>query len=68
MPLEPGASEAVISHNIREMRAAGHSEAQSVAAAEHTADKYRHDRLDAILTACDGLAKRWDAFATGTTV
>lgn len=41
MPLEPGDSQKVISENIGEMRHAGHSEKQSVAAAEHNADKYR---------------------------
>jgi hypothetical protein len=37
MPLEKGNSEKVISHNIEEMQAHGHSHEQSVAAALHTA-------------------------------
>jgi hypothetical protein len=37
MPLEKGTSKEVISHNIEEMRAHGHSHEQSVAAALHTA-------------------------------
>jgi hypothetical protein len=37
MPLEKGDSKEVISTNIREMKAAGHSQKQSVAAALHTA-------------------------------
>jgi len=37
MPLHQGSSEAVIAENIEELRAAGHSEAQSVAIAEHEA-------------------------------
>jgi hypothetical protein len=41
MPLKPGASPATIGQNIREMRAAGHPEDQSVAAAEREADQAR---------------------------
>jgi hypothetical protein len=65
MPLEPGAGEATIQHNIREMRAAGHPEAQAVAAAEREAHDVAldGDRLDAVLTAIDGLSKRMDAMA-----
>ena len=37
MPLVKGKSKAVISKNIKEMEEAGHSHAQSVAAALHTA-------------------------------
>lgn len=37
MPLETGSSNAVISHNVRELVAAGHPQAQAVAAALHTA-------------------------------
>lgn len=62
MPLEAGSSEAVISHNIREMRAAGHPEAQAVAAAEHKAhDALDCDRLDAILKYCVRLDARMRA-------
>jgi hypothetical protein len=39
MPLLKGHSKGIISENIREMRAAGHPEAQAVAAALHNADK-----------------------------
>ncbi len=39
MPLKKGKSKKVISENIREMRAAGHPEAQSVAAALSQARK-----------------------------
>lgn len=66
MPLEPGASEAVISHNIKEMREAGHPERVAVAAAEHSADKYRSDgmdieKLDAVLDAVSKMDARLDA-------
>jgi hypothetical protein len=37
MPLKKGSSEKVISENIREMRHAGHSQKQSVAAAMRSA-------------------------------
>ena len=40
MPLRSGSSQSVISDNIREMRAAGHPEAQAVAAALHNADRH----------------------------
>jgi len=39
MPLHRGKSEKVVGGNIREMRAAGHPEAQAVAAAERMKDK-----------------------------
>ena len=39
MPLEPGSSQAVISHNIEEMVAAGHPQKQAVAAALSNADR-----------------------------
>lgn len=39
MPLEPGNSKKVISHNISEMVAAGHPTKQAIAAALHNADK-----------------------------
>ena len=39
MPLTPGSSRSVISHNISEMVAAGHPQKQAVAAALHNADK-----------------------------
>lgn len=42
MPLEKTATKAGISQNIREMKTAGHSQAQSVAAAMRTADNARH--------------------------
>lgn len=47
MPLAHGKSEKVISENIREMEASGHSHAQSVAAAMHEADKagYRNQEM-----------------------
>lgn len=57
MPLVKGSSQAAISENIREMRAAGHPEAQAVAAAEREA----HDTLDALLAAADKMEKRVDA-------
>jgi len=39
MPLKKGKGQKVISQNIREMRKAGHSQEQSVAAAMNTAGK-----------------------------
>lgn len=39
MPLQSGSSQKVISSNIREMVASGHSQKQAVAAALHNADK-----------------------------
>lgn len=39
MPLQSGSSEKVISGNIKEMMASGHSQKQAVAAALHNADK-----------------------------
>lgn len=40
MPLHPGKSKKTISHNIHEMVASGHPQAQAVAASLHNADKY----------------------------
>lgn len=45
MPLHKGSSQAVISQNIREMRAAGHPEDQAVAAALNKAGKGRGKRV-----------------------
>lgn len=42
MPLEPGSSQATISHNIKEMVNAGHPQNQAVAAAERKAHE-SHD-------------------------
>jgi len=42
VPLHKGKSEKTVSANIKEMRAAGHPEAQAVAAAMHQADKSAH--------------------------
>lgn len=53
MPLESGKSRAVISHNVAEMRRAGHPEDQSVAAAFRKAGESRSDKLDAIMEDCD---------------
>jgi len=39
MPLEKGSGKATISHNIEEMRKAGHPENQAIAAAMRTAGK-----------------------------
>jgi hypothetical protein len=66
MPLEKGSSQAVISHNIREMVEAGHPQKQAVAAAMREAGKSRNDtsilaKLDAIATSCDRLHARIDA-------
>jgi len=41
MPLKKGSSQKTISENIREMRKAGHPEAQSIAAAMRQAGKSR---------------------------
>ena len=41
MPLKKGKSKETISHNIREMKAAGHPQKQAVAAALTTARKSR---------------------------
>lgn len=43
MPLEKGSSKATISHNISELRHAGHPEAQSVAIAMKEAGKSNQD-------------------------
>lgn len=40
MPLKKGKSKKVISHNIKEMMKAGHSQAQSIAASMNKAGKY----------------------------
>jgi hypothetical protein len=39
MPLKKGKSQKTVSYNIKEMRKAGHSEKQSIAAAEREADE-----------------------------
>jgi len=44
MPLKRGASEDVIAQNIRELRAAGHTQAVAVAIAERMADESRQVR------------------------
>ena len=49
MPLEPGSSQEVISHNIKEMQNHGHSHEQSVAAALHNAKDYGVSGVDAVL-------------------
>ncbi len=41
MPLLPGASQATVGTNIKEMMAAGHPQNQAVAASLHNADKYK---------------------------
>ncbi len=53
MPLKPGYSQKTISRNIREMRAAGHPEKQSVAAAmrEARTSKQNHDALNKAIAA-----------------
>lgn len=43
MPLQPGSSPEVIAANIKELVAAGHSQAQAVAIAEKNADEHRAD-------------------------
>src|SRR5271170_3732870 len=40
MPLKPGSGKQTVSHNIKEMVASGHPQAQAVAASLHNADKY----------------------------
>lgn len=42
MPLKPGTSQATVSHNIEEMRAAGHPLKQAIAAAEKKAGHGRY--------------------------
>lgn len=42
MPLKRGTSQATVSSNIREMRAAGYPERQAVAASMRMADMSRH--------------------------
>jgi hypothetical protein len=61
MPLKSGSSKEVISHNIAEMRKAGHPEDQSIAAAFRKAGKSRSDsgsKLDSVLTKCDDFERR----------
>ena len=53
MPLEPGKSRAVFSHNVSEMVKSGHPQSQAVAAAYREAGEKRHDKLDAIMEDCD---------------
>ena len=54
MPLEKGTSEKVISHNIEEMKEHGHSQAQAVAAAMHTAHPQGGKSKDAV-SGVDGI-------------
>jgi hypothetical protein len=67
MPLEPGKSRAVFSHNVSEMIKSGHPQAQAVAAAYREAGEKRHDKLDAIIEDCDlydamhNRADSWDS-------
>lgn len=64
MPLEKSASEAAISHNIAELRHAGHPEKQAVAIAMKEAVRARNDRaarLDAVAAECARLHDRLDA-------
>lgn len=66
MPPENGSSRAAISHNISELRHAGHPENQSVAIAMREAGKSRADAdmcsaLDSIVAGCDRLHSRLDA-------
>lgn len=71
MPLEKGSSRETISHNISELRHAGHPEDQSIAIAMREAGKSRKDaslntnefgsRLDRVVAECDRLHKRLDA-------
>lgn len=49
MPLEPGSSRAVIGRNIKEMEAAGHPRAVSIAAALRNAGRVRKKRGKSIL-------------------
>lgn len=67
MPLEKGAvGSAAFKHNIETERAAGKPEDQAVAIAYSKAGERKDDgmdlgKLDAVLTAIDGLGKRMDA-------
>jgi hypothetical protein len=49
MPLKKGTSNATVSTNIKEMMAAGHPQAQAVAAALHTRDMSKRGRMHALL-------------------
>lgn len=62
MPLETGKSKAVISHNISEMRKAGHPEKQAIAAAFSEAGESRKDKIDEVIKKTDALERRVDAF------
>lgn len=55
MPLEKGTSKEVVSHNIEEMKAHGHSQEQSVAAALHTAHPQGGKSKDAGVSGVDGV-------------
>lgn len=51
MPLLPGKSHEIVSHNISEMVQAGHPQAQAVAAALHTAGLKRSRKAKRIVDA-----------------
>lgn len=66
MPLEKGKSRAVVSHNIAELRHAGHPENQAVAIAMKKAGRARKDyaaRLDEIGAQCRQLHARLNAMS-----
>ncbi len=70
MPLKRGDSSKIISHNIREMEAAGHPHDQAVAASLHNADKYdkggevdqdREDMMNELASECMDAFEKKDA-------